>query len=441
MTRRLLNSGSDQQIAHAIEKFHPSDLAYLFSELSANETQRLIRSLVLLKKAGETISELPEFMIPDLLEAIASKELGLVISRLEADDALFLMEKLPESRWNEILNFIPENKRGRLDQLLAYPKDSAGSMMNPNPLTITKDMTVGEAIQAVRKQPQAEGAFYLYVVDQGQQLVGVQSLRELVLNKEDQKIEDVMNQKVIAINANNPKEEVSSLVSQYNLLAIPVVNQNNQLLGLITVDDVIDVVREEATEDIYHLAGLSEVDRAKTSVWVKVKKRLPWAGLNLITAALAASIIDLFEATIQEMVALAVFMNIIANLGGNGAIQSLTVITRSISLGEFFFIKPKKAILREGLNGFFIGLIAGISMGLIALVWKNNLILSITIAIAMTLTMTIGGLFGSLIPILFRKIKLDPAIGTSVIVTMLTDMVAFFFFLGLASVLFKNFGG
>jgi magnesium transporter len=435
MIRRLLQSGTESKIAHLVDKIHPSDLTILFSELSPLETQRLIDSLFLVSKAGLTLRELPEFMLPDILELIDENKLVTIISRLEPDDALFLLERIPETRWRVLLESLPQGIRDKLDKLLLYPHDSAGSIMNSNYISVGMDLTAEQAINKLRNYPEITGIFYIYVTDEGNRLVGVQSLRQLVLASPQTKISDIMTKNVHAILASTHKEETSQVVSRYNLLAIPVVNENRELLGVITVDDIIDIVKEEATEDIYHMAGLSEVDRAMTPLSIKVRKRLPWMLLNLMTASLVALVVGYFQDAIHEMVVLAVFMPIVAGLGGNTATQSLTVLARSIALGELTFIKAYKVIFKEMFNGLILGALAGVIMGLIAWIWKDSLILGVVLFLAMILNLLMGGLVGAAVPVLFKHFKLDPALGTSVLVTLFTDGLGFFFFLGLASLM------
>lgn len=435
MIRRLLLSGNEGKIAHALGKIHPADLSILFSEVSANESQKLIDALCSIEIAGKTIRELPEFIIPDILELIDDNKLTLIISRQEPDDALFLLEKVPESRWRIILEKLPGPQRKELDKLLLYPKNSAGSAMTSNIITLKADMTVEEAIESLRNKPETEGIFYIYVVDDGGCLVGVQSLRSLVMAAKDKKIRDIMIHDVHSVLATTPQEGAAQIVGQYNLLALPVVNENRELLGVITVDDVIDIVKEEATEDIYHLVGLSGVDRAVTPVKIKVKKRLPWMIINLATATLAATVVGFFQKSIEQFVALAVFMPIVAGVGGNGAHQSLTVIVRSIALGELAFVRVYKAIFREVANGLILGLICGSVMGIVSYFWKGNIYLGIVLFIAMTLNLVMGGLMGATIPIIFKMLKQDPALGTSVFVSMFTDVLGFFFFLGIATLM------
>ncbi len=438
MIHRLLKVGTEAKIANLLEKTHPSDLSILFSELSPNEVQRLVNSLFLVSKAGLTLRELPELMLPDILELIDDDKLTTIISRLEPDDAFFLLEKIPDSRWRVILDNLPEHIREKLDKLLCYPRDSAGSVMTSNYMTVKAEMTVDQAIQALRVQPDIDGIFYIYVVDDGNHLVGTQSLRYLVTAAPQKKISEVMNHNVHAIKASEPKEAAAKIVTQYNILAIPVVNDSHELVGVITIDDVLDIVKEEATEDIYHMAGLSEDDRATTPLAIKVKKRMPWMVLNLATAILASSVVGFFQESIQKFVALAVFMPIVAGMGGNCAAQSLTVITRSIALGELSFIKTYRAILKELANGLIIGLVTGIIAGGIGYYWMGNFYLGITLILAMIINLAVGGLMGAIVPITLKTLKLDPAVGSTVIVTTFTDVCGFMAFLGIATLLMKH---
>ncbi|MBI2340322.1 MAG: magnesium transporter [Deltaproteobacteria bacterium] len=435
MLRRLLQTGTEGEIAHAAEKIHPADISLLFSELGDTETRRLINSLCLIAKAGQTLRELPEFMLPDILEQIEDQKLAAILSRLDPSEAFFFFEHLPEARGKNLLEFLPEPQKEKLTRLLLYPKHSAGSVMTSNFLLVRAEMTVEEALASLRAQPEVKGVFYIYVVDDANRLTGVLSLRNLVLAAPRTKIREIMDPEVQAVSATDDQEKGAQIVAQYNLLAVPVVSETRELLGAITVDDVIDIVEEEATEDIYHLAGLSEVDRAATPVAVKVKRRLPWMVLNLFTAALAASVVGFFQHSIEKFVALAVFMPIVAGMGGNGGTQSLTVITRSIALGELNFVKTWKAVLKEAANGLILGAVCGLLVGLTGYFWKGNYYLGAVLFLAMMLNLLMGGLAGALIPLSFRALKLDPAIGTSVLVTMCTDIFGFLSFLGLATIL------
>lgn len=429
--RNLLQIGTDEQVIHALQKIHPSDISVLFSELNDVQIKKLVDCLLLVEKAGRTLKEIPEFLLPEFLELIEPDKLALIISRLDLDDASYLLGKIPEERWQEILKEVKPKNRIKLEKLLLYPPDSAGSVMNPLFFSISIDKTVEETINELQKFPDRESAFYVYVVD-GKRLVGVIPLRNLVIAEPQKPVNEIMKTSVIMIQATHDQEEAAQLVSQYNLLAIPVVNENKELLGVITVDDVIDIFEEEATEDIYNMAGLSDEDRAFTPVSVKIKKRLPWLLINLGTAFLACLVVAFFETTIQKVALLAAYMPVVAGLGGNGGTQSMVVITRSIALGEMEFYKASHAVVKEVLNGLFLGIIAGLIAASIALIFNENPFLGVILFLAMISNMVLAGFMGSTIPLTLKWFKLDPAVGASIFVTATTDITGFFIFLGLA---------
>jgi magnesium transporter len=431
LINRLLQTGSDAQIIHALEKIHPAELANLFTALPSNEIKRLIDCLVQIKKAGQALKEIPEFFIPDILELLEADQLAQIISRLDADDALYLLDKMDEAHVQAVLERLDERKRQTLERYRLYPKDSAGSVMSSNFLAVPIGCTVDEAIQILRAAPEREGVFYVYVVE-GRRLVGVLPLRSLVLADSQRSVRELMTTGVVTVQASEDQEKAAQQVSHYNLLAIPVVNDQQELLGVITVDDVIDIFEEEATEDMYNMAGLSEVDRAFTPALVKIRNRLPWMLINLCTAFLAASVVGFFEVTIAKVAILAAYMPIVAGMGGNGGTQSLVVMTRSIALGEIEFAKARKAILSEVLNGLIVGGVCGLVTGVIAYAVNGKSFLGVILFLAMLTNMCAAGLAGAVIPLALKKLKLDPAVASGILVTTVTDITGFFTFLSLA---------
>lgn len=433
LLKRLLEGGTDQQILNAIDKLHPTDITRLFPDLSELEMKRLVDCLFKQKKAGEVLSELPEYFLPRILELVELERFAAIISRQGTDDAVYLLSQLPEDKWTEVLGLLDPEKRAKLEQLMVYPEDSAGYVMSLEYFTVPLNATVEEVLKKLREFPGRESIFYIYVLE-GKRLVGVLPLRNLVLSDAKSMVQDIMKASTRTIVATENKEKAAQMVGRYNLLAIPVVNENQEMLGVITVDDVIDIFQDEATEDLYHMAGLSEEDRAFTPVSVKVKKRLPWMLINLGTAMVASLVIGHFEGTIRKSALLAAFMTIVASMGGNGGIQSLVVITRSIALGELAFSKAYGAITREVLNGLFMGLCCGLVAAGVAYIYKGNVYFGWILFLALTINMTISGLAGALIPLVLKGMKLDPAQGSGVIITMATDVVGFFVYLGLATV-------
>lgn len=431
LLKRLLEGGTDQQIVNAIDKVHPADLTRLFPDLSEMEMKRLVDCLFKQKKAGEVLSELPEYFLPRILDLVELERFSEIIARQSTDDAVYLLSQLPEDRWADVLAQVEPDKRAKIEQLMVYPKDSAGSAMSLEYFAVSAETTVEEVLKKLREFPGRESIFYIYVLE-GKRLVGVVPLRNLVLSDGTAVVKDIMKTAMKTILATDDQSHAAQIVGRYNLLAIPVVNENQEMQGVITVDDVIDIFQDEATEDLYHMAGLSEEDRAFTPVSVKVKKRLPWMLINLATALVASLVIGHFEDTISKSALLAAFMTIVASMGGNGGIQSLVVITRSIALGELAFSKAYGAITREVLNGLFVGLCCGLVAAGVAYIYKGNIYFGLILFLALTINMTISGLAGALIPLMLKGMKLDPAQGSGVIVTMFTDMVGFFVYLSLA---------
>lgn len=426
--RNLFQIGTDEQIIAALERLHPADLSLLFTELSDIQIKRFVDCLLLVKKAARTLKEIPEFLLPDILDLIDAEKLALIITRLETNDACYLLGKIPETRWPDIFAKLDVKVRQNLEKLLFYPKRSAGSVMNPNFFAAPVEFTVGQIISMLQKYPERESVFYVYIVD-GKRLVGVIPLRQLVIADPAKPARELMNASVIKVLATSDQEEAAQLVSQYNLLGIPVVNESDELLGIITVDDVIDIFEEEATEDMYNMAGLSGEDRAFTPVAVKVKKRLPWLLINLGTAFLAATVVSLFESTIDKVAILAAYMPVVAGLGGNGGTQSMVVITRSIALGEMQFANAFQAIVKEVANGLCLGMVAGLIAALIAFFVNVNPYLGLILFLSMVVNMVLAGFMGSAVPLVLRRLKLDPAVGAGIFVTASTDITGFLIFL------------
>jgi magnesium transporter len=321
-----------------------------------------------------------------------------------------------------------------VENLLEYAERTAGRIMNPNVFALSEDITVGEAITEIQSARDVEMVFYLYVVDERRHLVGVVSLRRLLLVSPETPLKRIMTADITSARVDMDQEEVARQVAAYNLLAIPVVDAENKLVGIITVDDVIDVIKDEATEDIYRLAGVAGDERAFTPATESLRKRLPWLGINLLTAFFAAAVVGLFEGTIDLFPVLAVFMPIVAGMGGNAGTQTLTVVVRGIALGELSWSNSRKALLKEVL----VGLGNGVALGAVAaaVVWlvRGNPTLGLVLGLAMVINMFVAAAAGTLVPLGLRAANVDPALASSVFITTMTDMFGFFSFLGLATV-------
>lgn len=440
LLKRLLQGGTDQQVINAIEKIHSADISLIFSELNENEMRRLVDCLFQVKKAGKVLSEIPEYFLPEILENVEIEKLGEILSRLGSDDAVYLLGKISEERWPAIFEKVAPEKRVMIEKLLLYPAGSAGSVMSSDYFSVSLDCTVEDAIQKLREYADKESILYVYVLDE-KRLVGVLPIRSLVLFDPKKLVRELMTTNIVTIQASVDQEKAAQLVGQYNLLAIPVVNENQEMLGVITVDDVIEIFQEEATEDIYHIAGLSEEDRAFTPVSTKVRRRLPWMLINLCTAFLASFVVSRFADTISRLALLAAYMPIVAGMGGNGGTQSLVVITRSIALGELKFSKAYRAVFKEIGNGLIVGIVSGLATGAIMYLVNGNIYLGFIIFLAMVANLVMAGLAGSVVPLVLKSLRLDPAVGSGVIVTTVTDVTGFFVFLGLAELFLEKLVG
>jgi magnesium transporter len=386
----------------------------------------------------EALSELGPEKGAKLLADRSAEEIVKLTQELPSDDAAALIDYLPEELASAVLELLQKRPAGGdVGDLLEYKEQTAGRIMNPKVFALSEDMTAGESITALQGSRDVEVVFYLYVIDARRHLVGVVSLRRLLLVSPDTPLKRIMTTDLISVRTDTDQEEVARLVASYNLLAIPVVDEENKLVGVITVDDVIDVIKDEATEDVYRLAGLAGDDRVFTKASESLRKRLPWLLVNLATAFLAASVVGLFRNTIDKVVALAIYMPVVAGMGGNAATQTLTVIIRGIALGELTWSNTRKALFKEAVVGIGNGVACGLIGALIAWLFSSDAMLGGILAMAMIINMFVAATAGVLIPLMLRALKVDPALASSVFITTLTDVFGFFSFLGLAKVFLK----
>jgi magnesium transporter len=321
---------------------------------------------------------------------------------------------------------------------MEHGEDTAGGIMTPEFVALRKDMTAQESIDLLReKAPGAETIYYVFIVNRDDQLVGVISLRDLIIGQPSRLVEELMNPSVIYVDADTDQEEVARIMSRYDLLALPVVDHEHHLLGVVTIDDVVDVIEEEASEDIYRLGGVIREERLDSPAIESIKNRLPWMAFNLGTAFLAAGVVSLFQDSISRVVILAAFMPIVAGMGGNMGTQTLTVTTRGIALGQLEFREGIRVVVRQVGIGITIGAVTGLLAGLVAYLARGNPYLGLVLFLAMTVNMGVAGLAGAGIPIVLRLLRQDPALGSGVIVTTFTDIFGFLAFLGLATTMLR----
>jgi magnesium transporter len=435
--RRLLRMGATANLLNLLQKQHPADLAQVYSELPERERHAAFNVLVEKngKLAMETVSELGPEKGAELLALRSAEEIARLAQEIPSDDAAALIDHLPEELSAAVLDLIRPKPGGGVTELLEYQEKTAGRLMNPNVFALAEDLTAGESITALQNARDVEMVFYLYVVDERRHLVGVVSLRRLLLVPPDTPLKRIMTTEVISARADTDQEEVARQVASYNLLAIPVVDAENKLAGVVTVDDVIDVIKDEATEDVFRLAGVSADDGVLSPPGVSLRRRLPWLLVNLATAFLAASVVGLFSGTVKEVVALATFMPVVAGMGGNAATQTLAVIVRGLALGELTWTNARQALFKEALVGIGNGLANGL-VGAIG-VWvftRGDWALGLILMAAMIINMFVAATAGTLIPLGLRALKIDPALASSVFITTFTDVFGFLSFLGLGRI-------
>jgi magnesium transporter len=437
--KRLLRIGATANLLNLLQKQHPADLAQIFGELPDKDREAAFSLLAERngRLAMESISELGPEAGAALLSTRSAEEIAKLAQEIPSDDAAALIDYLPEELSLAVLDLMRPKESGVVENLLEYDEQTAGRIMNPHVFALNEDISVGEAITELQNNRDVEMVFYLYVVDDRKHLVGVVSLRRLLLVSPETPLKRIMTADLVSARVDTDQEEVARQVAAYNLLAIPVVDEENKLVGIITVDDVIDVIKDEATEDIYRLAGVAGDDRAFTPAAESFRKRLPWLAINLATAFLAAAVVAMFEHEIDLFPVLAIFMPIVAGMGGNAGTQTLTVIVRGIALGELTWSNSRKALFKEAMVGLANGIALGAMAALVVWVTRGSPVLGAVLGMSMIINMFVAAAAGTLVPLGLRAANVDPALASSVFITTMTDVFGFFSFLGLAAVFAK----
>lgn len=430
-----LSEKNDEELKKEIASLDVEDLADIINSLDRGK-KKLFR-IIDPEKAGQVLFLLNRHSLNQILKNISRTRLGQLFGHLSTDEEADVVEMMPEYRTDEAISEIPKEDQKGVQELLKYPEDSAGSLIQKEILKVKKNATVNDAINNVRKliDEGEENIHNLFVTDKDERLVGIAPLQKLLLVKPETNVADIMNPDILSVFAETDQEEVANIFKENDLVSLPVVDSDNRLLGRIMVDDVMDVVSEEYTEDMFRMAGVSKEDHILDPASVSVKRRLPWLMINLGTAFLAAMVVGLFQNTIQKFVLLAVYMPIVAGMGGNAGTQVITVIVRGIALDEIKFVKVRKLLFKEIFAGFGNGFIIGLATGLIAYLFNGSYMLGVVIFLAMIINLVIAGVFGALVPLTLKYFKLDPALAASVFVTTATDVFGFLAFLGLASIM------
>ncbi len=424
-------------INQTLEDLHPSDVANLIENLSYETRAKLIE-IEEFDIDPEIFVEINESIQTEILQLLSSDSISKIIKRLESDNAISIIENLSKEKKSSVLDKLPPKDRFLLEEGLSYPEDSAARIMQREFTAVPSDWSVGQTIDYLRESKDLPEEFLeIFVVDNEFKPIGIVPSSRVLRTPRDKKMNLIMREMPVLISVNMDKEEVGHTFENYNLVSAGVVNKNNKLVGMITADDVVTVVQEEAEEDVLRLAGVGD-EEITDSVIIKTKRRFNWLLLNLFTALLATWVISLFGASIEQMVALAFLMPIVASMGGNAGMQTLAVTIRAIATKELSSGNFNKIVGKEFLIGILNGIIFAIITAVIVQLWFQEIKLSLLIGISMVLNMIVAGLFGILVPVSLKKVNIDPALASSVFVTTITDVIGFLSFLGIGSYFFLN---
>jgi magnesium transporter len=434
--RRLLRRGATSHLAKIVNKTHGADLSVLFRSLSLAQQQKLFDMITDIEQKGIIFSELEEDTFQDLIEEMPVEAIVEILESMPADDVADIIGRLPEGRSQEILDKMKKAESEEVEDLLRYDDDTAGGIMVPDFIALKEDVTAREAIESLQKEhSDVEMAFYLYVVDEYGKLVGVSSLRQLVVVPPETPLKEFMSTDVFSVQTDMDQEEVARIVARYDILAVPVVDDSNRLVGVVTVDDVIDILRKEATEDILKMAGAGEEFVETKSIFKSTRIRLPWLFASCVGGIFAFFIIGKFESSILKYTYLAAFIPVIMGMGGNIGTQSSTIVVRALATGRLNVRDIWSVVLKELSIGVILGLVYGALIGSVAQLRYSMVALAISVALAVVSSMSVAALVGSLVPMAFARINIDPAVATGPFVTTAIDIISVFFYFKIATTL------
>jgi magnesium transporter len=420
-----------------IDEMRPADVADLIEHLGPDE-RLYIFEIVEPGGAGEILVEIGPPVQEHLLNRLDNEVISEIVHGLDSDDAADLVGDLPVERAREIIETLEDDVSEEIEKLLPYPEDTAGGIMALEFLAVRDDSTAQEAINTIREnRDEVQNIYYLFVVDASSRLVGVVSLKDLVLEPPQKKIRNFMNPEVISVDVKTDQEEVARLVKKYDLVNIPVVDEGQHLVGRITHDDIMDVIEEEANEDIGLMAGVIHQEIAEDSPLKISRARLPWLIAGLFGGILAAWVINQFETSLQEIIALSFFFPVIMAMGGNTGTQAATVAVRGLATGDISMFNIGKRLWIEMKVAFFNGVLLGILLGMIVGIWLSDYRLGMIVAMALILIVLNSGFIGAAVPLVFKKLKIDPALATGPFVTTTNDVLSLLIYLGLVTIFLR----
>ena len=429
--RRLLRRNAKVNLIKLTNKTHPADLAIVFRYFSDEEQIEIFSLMKESEHTAEFLSELDDALVNELLENESYERIAAIIEKAPTNDQSGILNILDDEKAKSIIELLNAEEQEEIAEIMGYPDDSAGALMNTEVFTLHESITASEAIKTLQDQENAEMVFYLYVTDDDDRLVGIISLRALTTTSSITTLKDIMIKNVHSIRPETDQEEVARIVAQYNFLAVPVLDSDSKLLGIVTVDDVVDVIREEATEDFLRMAGAGK-DREilLKSSWENAKTRLPWLFASWIGGVIAASLIGVFENMLENIIALAAFIPVILGMGGNIATQSSTIIVRGMATGRVNLGGEIKLILKEAQVGLILGTLYGILLGLFARFIFSDAPenLGFVVGLSICASMIVAATVGTIIPLILRKLDIDPAVATGPFVTTSIDILGVLFY-------------
>lgn len=434
--RRLLRRGATSHLSKIVNKTHAADLSIVFRSLSRPQRETLFKMIRHVEQKGVLLTELDEDMALELIEELDLQSVVEILEVMPKDDVADLLGRLPVELSQTILEKMKNAESEEVEDLLRYEDDTAGGIMVADFIALREDVTAGEAIESLQKEHlDVEMAFYLYVVDDYGKLVGVSSLRQLVVVPPETPLKSFMTTDVFSVQTDMDQEEVAKIVARYDILAVPVVDENNRLVGIVTVDDVIDIFRREATEDILKMAGAGEEYVETKSILKSTRIRLPWLFASCVGGLIAFLVIGHYEKTLYKLAYLAAFIPVIMGMGGNIGTQSSTIVVRGLATGRLNVRDFWSVIIKELIIGFILGMVYGLLIGTVAQVSFSIEALAISVSLAVICSMSVAAMVGSLVPMGFARINIDPAVATGPFVTTAIDIISVYFYFLIATTL------
>jgi magnesium transporter len=425
--RRLNRRGAVANLLKLLLKTHPADLAWVFRHLSTVERKKVFNVIAQTEMVGSFLSEVDQAIMLELVQDLTPKFMVAVISEMASDDVADLLEALPEEMANEIRELMVKEDRDEVDDLLQYHPESAGGLMSPDFLALDEELSAGDAVKIVQERSEEmEMSFYLYIThgDEGQ-LAGVISLRELLMHPPYRQLKNIMNTNVTSVSTDTNQDEVAHVISQYNILAVPVVDSSYKLVGIVTVDDIIDVIREEASEDFLRMAGAGkDTEILLKSTMANAMTRAPWLFASWVGGVMAMFIITFFHDELQKVIALAAFIPVVIGMGGNIATQSSTIIIRGIATGRVNMQELSKVIFKEMRVGLILGAVYGLFLGILAFFgYTETTYLGLVVGLSVFFVMTMAATVGTFVPLILKRLNFDAAIATGPFVTTSIDIL------------------